>query len=302
MPAQWEMLNLENEDRVSRDEIGFGNYSILQDRKYFSYGIDAVLLADFAASFIKAAYGEARSEQQKATSEQQNRRVSRVSGDNRKSGSIAVDLGTGTGVIPIILAHKTDLDKIIGIDIEEYFVHLAKKSAAENGLGDRVFYKVGDVRNVDSLNFSEAEGFGNREESVKGGARCDFVTCNPPYFKADASIPSKNSINDAARREVKGGLEDFCMFASKLLERGGEFFLVHRPERLIDIAGVLRNAKLEPRDIRFVSSRMGEEPKFVLIRSIKDGGRNLRFMKPLAIYDEDGSYTRDILKIYERDF
>lgn len=295
MLAQWEILNLKNENRIFRDEIGFGHYSILQDRKYFSYGIDAVLLADFAASFITAANGE-------ATSEKQNSRVYRGAEDNRKSGSIAVDLGTGTGVIPLILAHKTALDKIIGVDIEDYFVQLAKKSAAENGLGDRVFYEVCDVRDLDSLTFSELEGLGNRVENAKGGAKCDFVTCNPPYFKADASIPSKNLINDAARREVKGGLEEFCAFASKLLGQGGEFFLVHRPQRLIDIAETLRNVKLEPRDIRFVSSRMGDEPKFVLIRSIKDGGRNLRFMKPLAIYEEDGGYTRDILKIYERDF
>lgn len=288
-PAQWEMLNLRSEDQICRDKIGFGNYSILQDRNYFSYGIDAVLLADFAAGFINAKSTNANAD-------------SVAQGGNRIHAKVAVDLGTGTGVIPLILAHKTDIGRIVGLDIEEYFVQLAKESAAENGLGDRVFYDVCDVRDIESLNFSELEGFDNREEAVKSCATCDFVTCNPPYFKADASIPSRNRINDVARREVKGGLKDFCEFASIILERGGELFLVHRPERLIDIAETLKNAKLEPRDIRLVSSRMGEEPKFVLIRSIKDGGRNLRFMKPLAIYEEDGSYTRDILKIYERDF
>lgn len=289
MLAQWEMLNLKSEDQVCRDKIGFGHYSILQDRNCFSYGIDAVLLADFAAGFINA----------KITKEYAG---SAAQGGNQIPYNVALDLGTGTGVIPLILAHKTDIRRIVGIDIEEYFVQLAKESAAENGLENRVFYGVCDVRDVDSLNFADLEGIVNREETAKDYATCDFVTCNPPYFKADASIPSKNHINDVARREVKGGLKDFCEFASSILERGGEFFLVHRPERLIDIAEVLRNAKLEPRDIRLVSSRMDEEPKFVLIRSIKDGGRNLRFMKPLAIYEDDGGYTRDILKIYERDF
>ena len=237
-PAQWEMLNLRSEDQICRDKIGFGNYSILQDRNYFSYGIDAVLLADFAAGFINAKSTNANA-------------GSVAQGGNRIHAKVAVDLGTGTGVIPLILAHKTDIGRIVGLDLEEYFVQLAKKSASENGLGKRVFYDICDVRDVDSQNFSELEGF-DREEAVKGCATCDFVTCNPPYFKADASIPSRNRINDVARREVKGGLRDFCEFASSILERGGELFLVHRPERLIDIAETLRNAKLEPRDIRFV--------------------------------------------------
>lgn len=102
-----------NDVQVFWDKIGFGDYRILQDRKQFSYGIDAVILADFAASFI-----------------------------NKKKNStkgIAVDLGTGTGVIPIILAHKTRLEKVIGLDIEKYFVELAKKSAIENGLDKKIF-------------------------------------------------------------------------------------------------------------------------------------------------------------------
>ena len=292
----------DNDARVCWDKIGFSDYSILQDREQFSYGIDAVLLADFATSFI-----------------------------NEKKNStegIAVDLGTGTGVIPLILAHKTRLEKIIGLDIESYFVNLAKQSAVKNGLDKRVFYEVCDVREHDCLDFSNVLGIhninssgnsntnihidGNRNgndntnsnSEIRDSSRleCDFVLCNPPYFKSNASIPSRNSIKDVARREIKGSLRDFCFFASNILKRGGEFYLIHKPERLIDVFASLRDACLEPRDIRMVSSTMSGEPKFVLVRSIKDGGENLRFMKPLTIYGNDGHYTKEILKIYEREY
>lgn len=318
----------DNDVRVCWDKIGFGDYSILQDREQFSYGIDAVLLADFATSFI-----------------------------NEKKNStegIAVDLGTGTGVIPLILAHKTSLNKIIGLDIEEYFVKLARQSALKNGLDKRVFYEVCDVREHDCLDFSNVLGIhninksgnsdtnsdidsncnGNDNSNIHIGSNCngneninsnidsngndntnsnseirdssrlecDFVLCNPPYFKSNASIPSRNSIKDVARREIKGSLRDFCFFASNILKRGGEFYLIHKPERLIDVFASLRDACLEPRDIRMVSSTVSGEPKFVLVRSIKNGGENLRFMKPLTIYENDGHYTKEILKIYEREY
>lgn len=264
----------DNDVRVCWDKIGFGDYSILQDREQFSYGIDAVLLADFAANFIN--------EKKKSTE------------------GIAVDLGTGTGVIPLILAHKTSLDKIIGLDIEKYFVKLAKKSAVKNGLDKRVFYEVCDVRENKGLDFTNAPEFRDSEMLNRHSLQCDFVLCNPPYFKSNASIPSMNSIKDAARREIKGSLSDFCFFASNILKRGAEFYLIHKPERLIDVFASLRDACLEPRDIRMVSSNISGEPKFVLVRSIKNGGENLRFMRPMVIYENDGNYTQEILKIYER--
>lgn len=303
-----------NNLRVCWDKIGFGDYRILQDREQFSYGIDAVLLADFASRYI-----------------------------NEKKNStegIAVDLGTGTGVIPLILAHKTRLEKIIGLDIEKYFVKLAKQSAVKNGLDKRVFYEVCDVREYDCLDFSNVLGVhninssgnsntnihidgnrngneninsnidSNRSDNTNSNSEirdcrrleCDFVLCNPPYFRSNASIPSRNSIKDVARREITGSLGEFCFFASNILKRGGEFYLIHKPERLIDVFASLRDARLEPRDIRMVSSTVSGEPKFVLVRSIKNGGENLRFMKPLTIYENDGHYTKEILKIYEREY
>ena len=308
----------DNDARVCWDKIGFGDYSILQDREQFSYGIDAVLLADFATSFIN--------------------------GKKNSTEGIAVDLGTGTGVIPLILAHKTRLEKIIGLDIEKYFVKLAKQSAIKNGLNKRVFYEVCDVREHDCLDFSNVLGIHNINKSGNSDTNsdidsncsgncntntnsnfnsncdgndntnsnseicdcrrleCDFVLCNPPYFRSNASIPSRNSIKDVARREIKGSLRDFCFFASNILKRGGEFYLIHKPERLIDVFASLRDACLEPRDIRMVSSTVSGEPKFVLVRSIKNGGENLRFMKPLTIYENNGHYTKEILKIYEREY
>ena len=177
---------------------------------------------------------------------------------------------------------------------------LAKKSAVKNGLDKRIFYGVYDVRENKGLDFTNAPEFRNSEMLNRHSLECDFVLCNPPYFKSNASIPSMNSIKDAARREIKGSLSDFCFFASNILKRGAEFYLIHKPERLIDVFASLRDACLEPRDIRMVSSNISGEPKFVLIRSIKNGGENLRFMRPLVIYENDGNYTQEILKIYER--
>ncbi len=283
------------------DETGFGDLRILQDRRQFSYGVDAVLLGDFAAGFINE-------------------------GKNGSDPKKAVDLGTGTGIIPLILAHKTPLAEVIGLDVEKYFVDLAKKTAAANGLNGRVFYGVADVSmGIDSLgDFGESRDFGDPEGFDRlGGLKkpggsddignlefsgnktlapqsVDFVTCNPPYFKADGSLASPNPMKDAARRESKGKLKDFCNFAGEILKPGGEFFLIHRPERLVDVFFALRNSKLEPRDMRMISSQVGGKPKLVLIRSIKGGGPNLRWMSPLWIYEEDGTYTRKLMEIYEK--
>lgn len=252
------------------DETGFGSFKILQDRAQFSYGVDAVLLGAFAAGFINGRC-------------------------NAIGTGTAVDLGTGTGIIPLILAHKTHLTKVIGIDVEKYFVELATKSMKENRLEGRVSYKVADV----SKGIGLFRNFLGRRADISS-ERVDFVTCNPPYFKADGSMASPNPLKDAARRETKGTLEDFCKFAGEILKPDGEFFLIHRPERLADVFCALRSTKLEPRDMRMVSSTMEGIPKLVLIHSVKDGGQNLRWLKPLAIYEKDGTYTRELLEMYEK--
>lgn len=260
--------------KLAWDETGFGDLKILQDRRQFSYGVDAVLLGTFASRFINDIRNDA---------------------DTKK----AVDLGTGTGIIPLILAHKTALSEVIGIDVEKYFVDLAKESARLNDLEDRVSYEVVDVSmGMNGLKETGLWEFSEHKTVASQGV--DFVTCNPPYFKADESLASPNLMKDAARRESKGKLEDFCNFAGEILKPGGSFFLIHRPERLIDIFFALRDANLEPWDIRMVSSLLGGKPKFVLIRSVKGGGRNLRWMNPLWIYEDDGSYTRELMEIYEK--
>lgn len=261
------------------DETGFGSLEILQDRKEFSYGVDAVLLADFASKYINA------------DNQSRSRLALKDKSSDIYNSSLIVDLGTGTGVIPLILSHKTSAHHIYGFDVEPYFVDLAMKTSLKNGLTERVKYFVGDVNDskalLESINFTRAH----------------YVLSNPPYFLADSSLPSSNPIKDVARREVKGKLNDFCKCAAEILEDGGEFFLIHRPERLADILYSLSINGLQARDIRLINGKMTQPPKQILIRSVKGRRRSnssLRWLPVLNVYEENGEYTEEIRRIYER--
>ncbi|XVG96208.1 tRNA1(Val) (adenine(37)-N6)-methyltransferase [Eubacteriales bacterium KG127] len=270
---------VEDKNKLCWDATGFGSLEILQDRKEFSYGVDAVLLADFASKYINA-HNSCKSKSAI------NYGVSAI-----YDLSPIVDLGTGTGVIPLILSHKTAARHIYGFDVEPYFVDLAIKTSARNGLAERVKYLVGDVNDskslLESINFTRAR----------------YVLSNPPYFSVEDSLPSINPIKDVARREVKGKLDDFCKCASNILTDGGEFFMIHRPERLADILESLSINGLQPKDIRVVNGKMSQPPKQLLIRSVKGRSRGnscLRWLPVLNVYEENGEYTEEIRKIYER--
>jgi len=246
------------------ENTGFGNIKLIQDPEQFCYGVDAVILADFANSLYPAF-------------------------------KKAADLGTGNGIIPLILSHKNSEAHITGVEIQPDAADMAMRSCRLNGLEEKINFVVADVADIAD---------GKLGESIKDLAlyegSMDMVTCNPPYFVKGGAIPSSSKAKFIARHETTAGVEDFIKTAEKLLKRKGHFFMVHRPSRLADIMYYCRKYGLEPKDMRMVVPKPGETPNILLIHCIKGGGRELNVMKELSVYNEDGSYSDEIEHIYER--
>ncbi len=247
------------------DETGFGDIRIYQDPEGFCYGVDAVLLADFAAGSVA---------------------------DRRRTCTRIADLGTGTGIVPLILAHKTDIPEICGIEIQKGSFELALKNIEVNGLSGRLHFVRDDIRRI------AEEGFVT-DEKIKADS-FDAVTANPPYTRPSGGIPSGNEAVRIARHEVLAELDDFIKAAALLLRDKGEFFMVHRPARLVDICELCRKEHLEPKELRFVSGKPMERANMILVHCVKNGNRELSILKPLSIRTAEGGYSDEMLAIYER--
>lgn len=235
------------------DEIGFGNLKLIQDPEQFCYGVDAVLLADMASrcgSFKKTA-----------------------------------DLGTGTGIIPLILSSKDEGMHITGYDVIGSNIELARRSAELNGLESRLEFHQMDVIDIPGC---------EDKESVQ------LVTCNPPYFKRGAGIVNENSVKFVSRQETTGTVDDFVAAAAHLLKERGHFCMIHRPDRLVDIICSCRKYRLEPKELRMVAPRENGIPNMVLIHCIKGAGKELKVKPTLNIYKSgaSGVYTEEVIGIY----
>ena len=252
---------LEDGERI--DCIGFGDLRLIQKPEDFCYGVDAVLLSHFAAT-----------EGEQETSK-------------RVKAMRAMDLGTGTGIVPLILGHKTEITEIFGLEIQEESFIRALKNMGINGLEDRITILHGDVSHIENVISSDLIG------------TFDMVTANPPYILHNSAIKNENRAKMIARHETSGLIDDFIKAASLLLKPKGSFYMVHRPSRLIDICVSCRANKLEPKGIRLVSSRQGEIPNILLLHCVKQGNPELKFMKNLNIY-EGTEYSKEIKDIYER--
>lgn len=236
---------------VKNDLLGYPKYIIYQDPKMFSFSIDSMLLADF----VKV----------------------------KKTTKNIIDLGTGNGVIPMYLTLSTDAH-IVGVDIQEAVLDLAKKSVKENQLDHQI-----------TLVLSDINGISNTYKDF------DIVVSNPPYFKySETSIVNQTDYKTIARHEVFITLEALIMEAYKLLKPKGSLYLVHKPDRMTDVLFYLRKHKLEPKTIRLVYPKKNAKPNHVLFEAIKDAKEgNLTVLEPLYIY-EAGQWTEDILKIYNK--
>lgn len=243
------------------DEIGFGNLKLIQKPEEFCYGVDAVILADFASKAVQ------------------------------KNGSRykrAMDLGTGTGIIPLILSHKTLLEKIYAVEVQPDSFNRACRNIQLNKLQSRISIINEDVSKIE-VNLSDLK------ESF------DLVTANPPYMIGGAGLINENKAKRIARHETTADLAAFIRASAVLLREKGELFMVHRPSRLVDICEACRKYKIEPKELRFVSPNKNAKPNILLIHCVKSGGPELKMLDPLYVYEDNGnSYTDELMKIYER--
>ena len=235
------------------DDIGFSGFRIIQRPKEFCYGIDAVLLSDFAKV---------------------------------KDGGRICDLGTGTGIIPLILRHKTKASEICGIELQKNSYDLALRNVELNGLERELHMFHGDV--LDGV-------------QMLGKGCFDTVVTNPPYTAPGEGMKSNNEAKRLARHESTATLQDFVRVAADLLKDKGNFYLVHRPSRLVDIMMACRQYRLEPKLIRMVAPRVGVQPNILLLHCVKYGNPELLWLPTLYVYDGEKGYTKEIDQIYERD-
>ncbi len=244
------------------DEIGFGNLKLIQAPEEFCYGVDAVLLADFAYRLTDA--------------ERESAKVRKV-----------IDLGTGTGVIPLILSSKYEEAEIFGVEVQEASFLRAERNAELNGLSERLRFINADIKDLGKSMGKELAG------------SFDTVVSNPPYTKMSAGLMSPNRAKHIARHETTAGLEDFISVAAKFLKPKGDFFMVHRPSRLSEILIKAAKYKLEAKNLQFVSPRKGDKPNIMLIHFIKGGNPGLNILEELAVHNEQGGYTKELEERYK---
>lgn len=239
-------------DDETLDDLQLNGIQLIQKKEAFRFGVDAVLLSAFA----------------------------RV-----KRGMRVIDLCTGTGIIPMLLAGKTQASFITGVEIQEDMVEMANRSVQYNKLEARVAFIHGDLKDI---------------EMIKRMEKADVVTVNPPYKLKNSGIINPDDKNAIARHEIMATLEDVIISARIALKDNGRLYMVHRPERMADILCLMRKHKIEPKTIRMVHPNTKKAPNIVLIEGQRDGGAFLKWEPSLYVYNDNGGYTDEINKIYGR--
>lgn len=240
--------NLLEGERI--DELQRNGYVIIQDTKRFCFGMDAVLLSGFA---------------------------------NVKSGECVLDLGTGTGIIPILLEAKTKGEHFTGLEIQPESADMARRSVQLNHLESKIDIITGDIKDA-SKHF--------------GASSFDVITTNPPYMIGKHGLQNTQNAKTIARHEVLCTLEDIIRESAKLLPPKGRFYMVHRPFRLSEIMCTMTKYGIEPKRMKLVYPYIDREPNMVLIEGLRGGKSRMTVEKPLIVYKEEGKYTDEIYEIY----
>lgn len=238
---------LENE-RI--DDLERNGYRIIQRTDGFCFGMDAVLLSGFA----------------------------RVG-----PGEQVLDLGTGTGIIPILLEAKTEGRQFTGLEIQEQVADMARRSVSLNQLENKIKIVTGDIKEA---------------ERIFQLASFDVVTSNPPYMNDAHGLKNPGEMKAISRHEVLCTLEDVVRSAARLVKPGGRFYLVHRPHRLIEIITMLTKYRLEPKRIKFVHPFIEREANMVLIEAVRGGKSMVKIEKPVIVFKEPGVYSDEIRDVY----
>ena len=237
-------------DNERLDDLQRNGYRIIQNSEKFCFGMDAVLLS----GFVKV-----------------------------RETETVLDMGTGTGIIPILLAGKTKAKKLAGLEIQPESADMAERSVYLNDLQDRIEIVQGDIKEARAL---------------FGAASFDVVTCNPPYMICEHGLKNPEDAKAIARHEILCTLEDVVSQAAAVVKPGGHFYMVHRPFRLAEIIRVMSAWKLEPKRMQLVYPFADKEPNMVLIEGIRGANPRMTVEKPLIIYKEPGVYTDEIYEIY----
>lgn len=243
-------MTIELKDGERLDDLQCNGLRIIQNEKLFCFGMDAVLLTGFT----------------------------RV-----KEGERVLDLGTGTGIIPLLLSAKTKGEHFTGLEISNSSADMARRSVRLNGLEQRIEIIQGDIKEAGEL-FAPAS--------------FDVVTSNPPYMIGQHGLINSDLEKAAARHEILCTLEDVVRAAARLVRSGGRFCLIHRPFRLAEIIRVLSRYRLEPKRMRLVYPYTDREPNMVLIESVRGGNPRMTVEKPLIVYEKAGVYTSEIKELY----
>lgn len=232
------------------DELHRNGYYIIQDPKRFCFGMDAVLLSGFAMA---------------------------------QKGERALDLGTGTGIIPILMEAKTEGESFTALEIQEESADMARRSVLYNHLEKKIEIVTGDIKDASAL---------------FGASSFDLITTNPPYMIGEHGLSSASDAKAIARHEVLCTLDDILRESAKMLRPGGRFYMVHRPFRLAEIFSKMVEYKIEPKRMKLVYPYIDKEPNMVLIEGLRGGKSRLTVEKPLIVYKEQGVYTDEIYDIY----
>ncbi|HAG68691.1 MAG TPA: SAM-dependent methyltransferase [Lachnospiraceae bacterium] len=232
------------------DDLQINGLFVIQNRKKFCFGIDAVLLGNYAVV---------------------------------RAGENVLDIGTGTGVIPLLLSAKTEGRHFTGLEVLEESAKMAERSVRLNGLSDRIDIICGDICRAGE--FIEAGSY-------------NVITCNPPYMIYDHGLLNESREKAVARHEILCTFDDIAKQSARILKEGGRLYIIHRPFRLADIFESLRRYHLEPKRMRLVQSYADKEPSMVLMEAVKGGRARLNVERPLVIYESMNVYTREIYEIY----
>ena len=240
------------------DDLGIKDLKIIQNTEYFCFGTDSVLLANFITS--------------------------------NSSKNIILDLCSGGGVIPVIISAKYKYSKIFAVELQDEMFDLLERNIELNKLEEKILIIQENIIDFSSI----------RKNIIKetGSGNVNIITVNPPYKPKGNGIGNGHNVKYIARHEEMCNLEDIFLTSSKLLEYKGKLYLVHKPERIVDLLSIARKYNLEAKRIRYVYPRIDTKPSIVLIEYIKGGGNETLMLPPLVEYNKDGSYTDEIYKIY----
>lgn len=232
------------------DDLQVKGLEIIQNPGKFCFGMDAVLLSNFA----------------------------RI-----RPGDKVLDMGTGTGIIPLLLSAKTEGESFVGLEIQEESADMARRSVLHNQLEEKIQIVTGDIKEA---------------ATIFGPVSFDVITTNPPYMIGQHGIANASNAKAIARHEILCNLDDIMRESARLLGYGGRFYMVHRPFRLAELLSTMVRYKIEPKRMRMVHPYIDMEPNMVLLEGIRGGNSRMQVEPPLIVYKEPGVYSDELLGEY----